>query len=279
MFLGIIISCKTVKPAETPAESEIKPEAILMFESVEAETPENLYLNFRLDLSNTNNDDAELLFQNPSLTINGTPIDESLFSLELPMVKRAANQKQNTFPLRILFHASEYEKTCQADFDEYKIDVTLPIQLIFPDRTMDILVEAPAIFPRVREPDFAIAMIEIVQAELINTRLKVSIQVDNPNHFPVELTSFDYELYGDGRFWAKGEETEVLMIPAKDSAGIDLFLTMNFTNMRRNVLDQVIKMTEVRYRFKGNAGVETGSEYLPRFVMDFEHEGHSAVIR
>jgi LEA14-like dessication related protein len=153
------------------------------------------------------------------------------------------------------------------------------VQYIFPDETIENFANAEAVFPRIRKPIFTITAIQIMQAELINTRLKVSIQVDNPNHFPVELTSFNYELFGDRRFWAEGEEKNVLNIPAKDSAGIDLLLTMNFTNMRRNVLDQVIKMTEVRYRLAGNTSIETGIEYLPRFIMDFELEGFSNVIR
>jgi LEA14-like dessication related protein len=298
IVLGLIISCQTPEVVTEPIPeviveappSEIIPApqdpmlydviSALKFEKIEADTPETLYLTYNLDLHNAASFDAELLLQNPILTINEMPADASMFSLEIPAQETLTQQEERSIPLRLTFHASEYEKTIQHDFDEYKIELSIPLQYHFPDQTMiELFADAEAVFPRVRKPDFNITMIRILQAELINTRLRVSLQIDNPNHFPEELTSFNYELYGDGRFWAEGVEEDILQIPAKDSAKIDLFLTMNCTNMRRNVLDQVIKMTSVRYRFTGNAQVETGVEYLPRFIMDFKLEGLSDVVR
>jgi LEA14-like dessication related protein len=285
IFLGSIISCKSVKSAETPQQEiqseheRLLPELMLTFENIEAENPETLYLNFQLDLCNITMSNAELLLQTPTLMINGNLADENLFSLELPTISTLMQMENKTIPLRLTFYASEYEKIYQSDFDEYELTLSIPVHFIFSEKTETTSANAKAIFPRVRKPNFNISSIQIVQAELINTRLKVSLQIDNPNYFPVDLTSFNYELFGDGRFWAKGEEKDILKIPAKDSASIDLFLTMNFTNMRRNVLDQVIAMTEVRYRFEGSAAVETGVTYLPRFVMNFEQEGHSKVMR
>jgi LEA14-like dessication related protein len=282
--LGIIFSCKSAEVlAEQPQKKEVVPEAVpqsnLVFENIEAENPETLYLNFKLDVHNTTSQSAELLFQNAELLINGNPANELLFSINLPQQEPLMKQETKSIPLRLVFHASEYEKITQADFDEYNLTLTVPVQCMFPEKTIDSAANAQANFPRVRKPNFTIAMIRITQAELINTRLKVSLYIDNPNHFPMELASFSYELYGEERFWAKGEKNDIFTIPAKDSAGIDLFLTMNFTNMHRNVLDQIIAMTKVRYRFAGNANIETGIDHLPRFAMQFEQEGHSEVIR
>jgi LEA14-like dessication related protein len=138
---------------------------------------------------------------------------------------------------------------------------------------------AEAVFPRIREPEFTITSIAMMQAELINTRFRVSLRIDNPNLFPVELSSLGYELYGEGRFWADGQEQDVLHIPAGDSAETALFLTMNFINMKRHLLDEIIAMRLVRYRFTGEAEVETAIPWLPRFHMGFDHSGESVVLR
>jgi hypothetical protein len=53
---------------------------------------------------------------------------------------------------------------------------------------------------------------------------------------------------------------------------------MNFINMRRELLDQVIALREVRYRFAGEATVSTGVDYLPQFRMGFELSGNSEVV-
>jgi LEA14-like dessication related protein len=132
---------------------------------------------------------------------------------------------------------------------------------------------------RIQKPVFEITSIVILQAELINTRLKVRVRITNPNAFPVDLSSFQYELYGAGRFWADGTARNVLTVPAEGSAEKELFLVMNFTNMRRDLLDQVIAMERVRYRFTGTAQIATGLRYLPAYTADFNLEGESEVTR
>jgi LEA14-like dessication related protein len=135
---------------------------------------------------------------------------------------------------------------------------------------------APPVF---LEPVFSISSITILQADLINTRLKVQVRVDNPNVFPIALSSFEYKLYGGGRFWADGKETQVLTIPAAGSGEKDLYLIMNFTNMHRDVLDQIIAMKKVQYRFTGTAIIKTDIEQLPVYTKDFNLEGESDVER
>ena len=116
-----------------------------------------------------------------------------------------------------------------------------------------------------------------MQAELINTRLKVKLRIENPNPFPVSLSSFKYELYGEGRFWADGTEKNVFTVPASDFTEKELFLVMNFIDMRRDLLDKVIEMKSVAYRFTGT--VEINAENMPLLSKRFNMEGESEVIR
>ncbi|MCL2880958.1 MAG: LEA type 2 family protein [Treponema sp.] len=141
------------------------------------------------------------------------------------------------------------------------------------------IVSAAAEFPRIREPEFTITSIAILQAELINTRFAVTLRIDNPNPFPVTLSSLKYELYGQGMYWADGKEQNIMNIPAKDSSQTKLFLMMNFINMKRSLLDEIIAMQNVSYRFTGATDVETGIPWLPRFSMKFDKSGLSEVFQ
>jgi len=135
-----------------------------------------------------------------------------------------------------------------------------------------------AAFPGVRPPVFSINDIAILKAELINTRFRVGMTIDNPNAFPVVLSSFDYELYGNGRFWAEGTERNLIQIPAKSSVEGNIFLIMNFMGMRRTLLDQIINLVDVNYRFTGEVQVSTGVDFLPTFVTAFDISGFSQVL-
>jgi LEA14-like dessication related protein len=104
------------------------------------------------------------------------------------------------------------------------------------------------------------------------------LRIDNPNPFPVELSTFRYELYGAGRFWAEGAREDLLRIAPGEAAERDLSLVMNFINMRRELLDDIIAMGQVAYRFKGEAAVSTGIDYLPQFRASFDRAGKTRVV-
>jgi LEA14-like dessication related protein len=166
------------------------------------------------------------------------------------------------------------------NFDEYSAELTLSLSWQYgADAPCVTELRAAVVLPRIREPEFTITSITVMQAELINTRFRVNLRIDNPNAFPVDLSSFDYELYGTGRFWAEGREKNVLMVPARGSAETRLFLVMNFINMKRELLDEVIALGRVPYRFTGAAMVATGIPLLPEFHVDFNRSGVSTVIK
>jgi hypothetical protein len=54
---------------------------------------------------------------------------------------------------------------------------------------------------------------------------------------------------------------------------------MNFIDMKRKLLDDIIAMRQVHYRFSGNVDVGTGAEWLPVFNMIFDRSGNSPVVK
>jgi len=131
----------------------------------------------------------------------------------------------------------------------------------------------------VKEPTFIITEIKILQADLINTRLKLTLRIDNPNSFPITLSSFRYELYGDGKFWTDGIAKDLALVPAQSAEETSFTIDMNFIGMKRQLLNDIIAMREVRYRIVGNMELETDIPSLPGFPMDFDHSGISAVFQ
>ncbi|MBU0926684.1 MAG: LEA type 2 family protein [Spirochaetes bacterium] len=134
-------------------------------------------------------------------------------------------------------------------------------------------------FPRIMPPVMRISSIRIIKDELINTRLRLGLEVTNPNVFPLSFATLEYRLYGEGRYWASGSVPDSFEVPAGETVSANLYLTMNFTDMGRSLLDQVIKLAEVRYRLEGAGLVDTGLEFLPRFELPFDMTGRAGVSR
>jgi len=131
----------------------------------------------------------------------------------------------------------------------------------------------------IKEPSFTITEIKILQADLINTRLKLTLLIHNPNSFPITLSLFHYELYGDGSFWTSGMAKDLAVVPAQNIAETNFTIDMNFIGMKRRLLDDVIAMREVRYRIMGSMELGTDIPSLPGFRMEFDKSGNSAVIQ
>jgi len=135
----------------------------------------------------------------------------------------------------------------------------------------------PEITFEIKDPVFEVTSIYIVQADLVVTEFEAVIRIDNPNVFDMELSSLKYELHGNGRFWADGVVKGILQIPASSSGETKFKFEMNFINMNRALLDDVINRRRVNYRFKGNAEVKPNLPKVNAFNVDFDCSGFSDV--
>ncbi|MCL2833336.1 MAG: LEA type 2 family protein [Treponema sp.] len=301
---GLLASCKT--PPQPPEPD--KPYVSLKYVSAEAGDTAAVNLGFVLDVNNPAPFNAGFTVKKWTAVINGieTPVD-----LLSPDGKSADNYAFTVGPGTVqvpgiteVSGAAEAPGIAEAALVPPITSVPLSVKLNIPalaakgiplnenftfDLTIDLAYSpisgapeiiqagAAAVFPLVQEPVFSITAIAILKAELINTRFRVTMKIDNPNYFPVDLSFFSYELYGNGLLWADGTERSVLTVPARASISANLFLIMNFINMKRDLLDQIIKLEDVNYRFAGNVMTSTGIDYLPRFKTEFDLGGYSKV--
>jgi LEA14-like dessication related protein len=284
-LVPLLFFCLTCRSVPDPAE---QPGSELVFERIEAESISRVALYYRLQVSNPRPLPLKLKIRDRNILVDGLVYDQNDAALMvdgIPAAELLVEIPAGGFVEKILrmdlnLDAYRNPPAASSGGGDYRTELLLDLAYQY-GRERVFAGEAAAIasFPRIREPEFTITAIAIMQAELINTRFRVSLRIDNPNIFPVDLSSFGYELYGAGYFWADGREEDVLHIPAGGSAETQLFLMMNFINMKRNLLDEVIALRQVRYRFTGEAEVGTGVSWLPRFHMDFDHTGDSAVYK
>jgi LEA14-like dessication related protein len=274
-------NCKT-RPVPPPEQAEAPaPEGIIRFDRIEAENIHRVSLHFFLVIDNPRPLSARGTMEDWTLRINGAE----------PRGGAALSEGGGfSFPLKEGIPGAEIPLRLDLDLNtlaeggitlNWENELTLTTNLAFSygaASPVRIRVSGKAAFPRIREPVFTITDIAVLKAELINTRFRVGLRIDNPNPFPVALSAFIYELYGGGRFWADGKEKNILHIPAMSQADTRLFLLMNFIDMDRKLLDRIIYLENVRYRFAGKAEVSTGIPFLPQFRTGFDLSGYSEVF-
>ena len=261
-----------------PAQKEW-PVPSLVFERVEAEDPVHLILFFSLVIENPFPSDGTVRIGSWRAEINGKPAGSG-FNLENSETSAfRLRPGSNSFPLKLYMDVDALADQGLAPADNYEVNLTVKLNFLFDSAPpAELEVSGLAFFPGIQAPVFSINAIAILKAELVNTRFRVNLKIDNPNPFSVDLSAFSYELYGNGRLWADGTEKNIIRVPGKSSVRGDLYLIMNFINMKRDLLDQVIDLIDVNYRFEGEAQVSTEVEYLPKFTTEFSLSGYSEVL-
>ena len=292
LLLGALFSaCKTTAPTQPlPEEPALRePSLSLVFEGLQVESPDELILTFALGIENPLPLAGRAGIVSWREEINGEK-PQAGFSLETPGTEFPLEAGSlSSFPLRLRMDMPALAGEGRVPRDEYQVKLTIVLDFspgnnnsagitgsagTFPRYEVSGL----AVFPGVRAPEFRISSIAILRAELINTRFRVTMEIDNPNPYPVGLSAFRFELYESGRLWADGTERNILRIPPKSSVEARLFLLMNFIDMSRALLDQIIRLQDINYRFAGEAQVSTGVEYLPMFTTVFDMSGYSQVL-
>jgi LEA14-like dessication related protein len=141
------------------------------------------------------------------------------------------------------------------------------------------IVEIEETPPVITDPEFEILSLAVIQADLVVTRFKTILKVINPNNFALNLSGLKYELYGEGLFWASGKAVDLLSIPENSSCETGFVFSMNFINMSRKLLDDIIALKKVRYRFLGEAEVNADIPDAAPFNITFERSGLSDVLK
>lgn len=159
---------------------------------------------------------------------------------------------------------------------DWKLDARLKLRTR-EGETLNLSLPAQGSLALIQEPLFRISSIVIDQDILVKTAMRLVLEIENPNDFPLRLTDFSYKLYGEGKTWALGNNQDGLDIQALASVSRDLGFEMNFADMDRRLFDLVAKQRLVNYRLTGEARLETGLEGLPYFVARFDREGKSEV--
>jgi LEA14-like dessication related protein len=290
VFALIFTACKSkpITPETVVPETEAvsSPFATLAFTGIQADDVEHLRVSFNLEVNAPSASRARI--ESWRVLIDGQDVSPS-FSLNYPKEEftlgstvqegNLAFQARREIPLTLSMDIAALAAKGLAPKDDYAVTLTADLD-VFSGTAVStkITAQRTAEFPGIQEPRFIITSIAVLKAELINTRFRVNMRIDNPNPFPLEMSGLSYELYGNGRRWADGTDKNSFVVNGRSSVQGSLYLLMNFIDMDRNLLNQIVNLVDVNYHFTGEAQVSTGIDYLPKFKKGFDLSGYSEVL-
>jgi LEA14-like dessication related protein len=131
------------------------------------------------------------------------------------------------------------------------------------------LFSACAVTPKLETPHLAVTDVTILNNDLWAQKLRVRVQVDNPNNIALPVRGLEYTIEVEGQQFATGESAASFVVPARGQAEFDMNVTANLagTLIRLLVRGQQGQQT-IAYRLTGKLSLSAG------FLRSIPFEDH-----
>lgn len=123
----------------------------------------------------------------------------------------------------------------------------------------------------VEHPKVSIDTIQVQDISLAQGTAVVTLNVNNPNAFPIPLQGIEYGLSLNGRQVARGDQTQNVTLAARQSVPVQIPITLNFNEILSLVPDAIRSRT-VAYDL-------SGAVRLPFVKVPFQRQGGVGVKR
>jgi LEA14-like dessication related protein len=271
--LALLGSCATKPPAAQP-EPKAAPTAVLNQTGLRFLARDRAVLSFALALSCPEGQEIASAEAGCELFLANASAGRASAALRSPVAGGGSGEIALELPVDLAGAAAAGSPP------EARWSLAAKVEARMSDgRSVTIPAAAEGSVPSIKEPIFRITSLRIERDVLVTTNLRLGLEVENPNAFPLVLEELGYDLYGEKRLWASGESREALSVPAGGRAEEGLRFEMNFADMDRRLFDLVAELKAVSYRLSGEAAIATSLDFLPRFLARFDESGSCAVER
>ena len=128
--------------------------------------------------------------------------------------------------------------------------------------TLTALLAACVTAQKFEPPTVSIVGLRVVSAEVWVQRLKVRLQLHNPNDRDLPVTALEYTIEIAGQSIASGSYAESFVVPAHGDAEFDTNVTANLASALSRLLTHV-PSTVVPYRLAGKITLAEGLGRIP----------------
>lgn len=117
----------------------------------------------------------------------------------------------------------------------------------------------------IEQPKVSIENIQVQEISLTQGTAVVTLNVSNPNAFPIPLQGIEYGLTLNGRQVASGDQTQNVTLAARQNVPVQIPVKLDFTEILRLAPDAIRSRT-VAYNL-------SGAVRLPFVKVPFQRQG------
>lgn len=108
----------------------------------------------------------------------------------------------------------------------------------------------------IEECEFELKSAKLGKLTLTGVRLKLGINIHNPNNHKVVVDRFDYEIFANNKFIAKGSNRDKFTVQPGSDYMFKTKVFLGYNNLG-DFVKQLVKSNKVKYKVKGTVYLDT----------------------
>ena len=139
------------------------------------------------------------------------------------------------------------------------------------ERKFNVTIEEE--LPMVWLPEMKPGDLDIKKFSLKNAGIKMTMHVTNPNSFDIRMKDGEYSMSIDGKNTVNGEMQEVVVLPAKKTVPVDMFMSMKTGRALSMGWKALFDKKDTKYKLKFDSQILSNQKMLKNASMHFTDEG------
>lgn len=207
------------------------------------------------------------VFVNNQLFTKGEQTQKSTIS--------AASISKTSFPVTIVY--SELNKVFKdvKNLNEIVYDIKAKVHLDLPViGAIPVSVADSGKLPVPKVPKISVSNIELGKMDFKTANVILTLDVENPNTFDVDITSLIYDINVAGSTWAKSSLKKTVALKNSTHSQIAIPIKLNIWDMGGSVLESLTKQKPLSYNVTGNMAVNTDLPLFREIKFPFDYSAN-----
>lgn len=274
-MLGMLLTgCDMLptKQAATSIEKTIKPTASIEDVSIQTLSPQGIILDVAFEVNNPNAFPINLAGYGYSLHINGKQL---LMGNQREKMSVAANGNSRlVVPMAINFADMTLIGREFTNRETFDYAVVMKTSLEYPVLgTLEVPASMSGELPVPRLPSVSVSRLSVAKMDLAGADVKVSLQVDNPNSFGLDIHQLNYLFSVNGAQWLQSELEGPVQLDSKQSKEIVVPVKIETAKMGAALLEMLNSNQSLKYQLSGDMTLDSSIPLLKDINLPFDVAG------
>ena len=184
----------------------------------------------------------------------------------------AATVSKTSFPVTLVY--AELKKVFKdvKSLNEINYEIKAQVNVDLPVvGTVPVNAADSGKLPVPKIPKISVSNIELGKMDFKTAEVMLTLDVENPNIFDIDITSLIYDINVAGSTWAKSSLKKSVELKSATHSKINIPIKLNIWDMGGSVLESLTKQKPLSYQVTGNMAVNTDLPLFNEIELPFDY--------